>query len=510
MAETVNLPDGLTAADFEPWLRDNPRATLSDAVKEYLVQRSRDESKPLSTVIREGYAHLVAGPTAGLSEGAGRFFQSSLLNPENWTLRGVPRTLGEPAEGGFKAAGDVVAKAAIPQTPEALALTAALGPIARVGSAPGRVLAEAPIRALLTRLGMAGAVGGGAAALTGGDFASGAMQGVTGQGVGEVARATQALYGIGRNVITRRSQLGEARRNAEAAVEGILADVPGLTHPASGLPATRLRGNDASQWLADVGQRTRGQAALSATFQRADDEIVKVMGNTPVTLSGSSLGIPSMTITKIPPVGAPMPGQAGPAPIQVGIKEALNELKLARRAAAKAPPGADGWAVRQNAEQMEREILNAVTLKDPAVASMYQAEAGKYWRGMRVLEALDESGAFAGPVQRGAGATFDATKFLDYLFKNRETLGPDALPNTWRSLLQGARMGGRPVTIDVGGERLYFGGGASTRIPAQLYQIEPRGGAPRTPGGFNPQRQLTIPTISAIVGANAASGYVAE
>jgi hypothetical protein len=200
----------------------------------------------------------------------------------------------------------------------------------------------------------------------------------------------------------------------------------------------------------------------------------------------------------------------GPVAPRVTAREALNELKLARRAADKAPPGADGWAVRQNAKQMEREILTAVRLKDPAVAHMYEEEAGKYWRGKRILEALDESGAFAGPAQRGAGATFDASKFLKYLFDRRETLGQDALPNTWTSLLRGARMGGQPVMIDVGGERIYFGAGASTRIPTIQYQTEARGAEAYTPLGLKQKRPLGLPTLSAIVGANAAAGYVAE
>lgn len=471
----TKLPQGLTEPMLQGWLTDNPGQTPEQGIQEFLLHTSRQTGRSLGEVIREAYSGIAQPVTEAVGEGVGRFFQGM--------VPGSGKRFSDPAEGYSQMAGQMIAEAAIPQTPEALALGLATGPVSRIGA--GAVGAGQKMLAAGKRVGAMGGVGGATAAVTGGDPTEGALMGAGGQLVGgEGMRAAQNFRSLARSVVTRRRSLNQSAQDANLALQGLLQDVPGFTHPASGI--TGMRGQNAQNVLFRLQER--GPRALSAHFQRADDEVVRAMGKVEVAM-------PSYYVRRgIPP---------GASPPLLSVKDALEELKRATAAAIRAPKGAEGWAMRDSARQSREEVLNAIRLRDPGVATMYEREAGNYARGLVAVHALRDSGAFQGATRSGTGATFNAVKFLEHMGQNMDSMGPQRMPSTWKSLLRGAQPGATEVTGTVKSPRVYFGGGVSETGPLVTYTRESLGGNARTP--------LTkLSPISAYIAANEMSGGYLE
>ena len=471
----VKLPQGLTEPMLQGWLADNPGQSPEQGIQEFLLHTSRQTGRGLGEVIRDAYRSVAQPVTEAAGEGIGRFFQG--MAP------GSDKRFSDPAEGSSQMAGQMIAEAAIPQTPEALALGLAAGPVSRIGA--GAVGAGQKVLAAGKRVGAMGGVGGATAVATGGDPTEGALMGAGGQlAGGEGMRAVQNVRTLVKSVVTRRRDLAQSARNADAALQGLIQDVPGFTHPTSGI--TGARGQNAQNVLFNLQER--GPKALSAHFQHADDEVKRVMGNTDIAM-------PSYYVRR----GIP-PGQGPPL---LSVKDALEELKRATAAAIRAPKGAEGWAMRDSARQSREEVLNAIRLRDPGVAAMYEREAGNYARGLVAVHALRDSGAFQGATRSGVGATFDAVKFLEHMGQSMESMGPQRMPNTWKSLLRGAQPGATEVTSTVKSPRVYFGGGMSETGPLVTYTRESLGGNVKTP--------LTkLSPISAYITANEMQGGYLE
>lgn len=483
-----NLPNGLTPEKLERWMADNPGATQADGVREYLLHTSQREGKPLGQTIRDAYTAVAQPVTNAVASGVDKVFGALAPgggeDPNNPGSRGM--------------AADMIAKHVVPQTPESAVLMATAPLVSRIGASPTSLLANRPVAAFGARMGAQTAVGAGTAAATGGSAATGALEGATSQAFGEGMRGAQALTEMAHNVLLRRKALGQATSTAEAVAQGIAQDVPAFS--------SYMTGKTPEQGLFDLtaiaggkhGKKTVGEVLLGNSMQKADDAMVAAMGGpkaqVPSHAIGARQGLPQ---SKLAPT--------------VSIEDALALLKEAKAEARKAPPGPQGYAVRQNAKLMEEEIANAVAQRDPGVAAQWKASMEGYGKGLRVLSALEDSKAFEGPLKRGTGPTFNPDLFTEYMTANRSEVGANLLPKTWEGFLRGAQPGARSVTANVGGERLYAGRGMSGKLPQVRYQLEPIGAEGRTPLGLKVNRPLTLPTLGSMVGASTAGGsYTVE
>lgn len=484
MAEPLtNLPAGMTPEMLERSLARNPGATPETVVKEYLLWRSEEEAKPLGTVIREAYAGVAQPVTEAVGEGLGRLFQGGRFFQGMGETEGLKsKSLMDPATGGYKAAGEALAKTAVPQSPEALALMVAAGPVARMGvGAVGG----------LTRLGTMGAVGGATAGLTGGDPVMGTLEGLGAQGLGEGLRIGASIpYWWRRHMGTHTSRVGWARQDATDAVRGMAQDIPPFLRafPGSKNPAEALARLTQSV-PGGKGRKTFGDVILSEATQDAEDAAVRVLGG-----GSAMVSIPSIAVRHGLPTGG-MP--------QVTVKEALNELKLATQDAMKAK-GASGHAIQANAAEMRQEILAAISRQSPEVAQAYDGALRLYGKGKAFLTALEDSGALQGAVRTGTEDVFMGQKFLDYM---TESGTHGYLPNTSQALRRGGPITASDVERTLPRFRAYKAGESATAaLPAFRHQV--RGGWKQPLYDF--ETGLKIPTISTMVGANAASGFVAE
>ena len=577
--DSLDLPLSYTTEEVNRAI-DMHQALKATAAAQGEAQASPPEG--LGQRIRSGYSALVKPATDLVGSGVGQVLRS--LNP----LEGGPRTLRSPMtpEGRLQSpfqpldpsslysqVGQGVAGAAIPQTPEAAALMAAMGPISRIGGA-GAPLASRPFIAPAARLGASAAVGGGVAMATGGDFTSGATQGLVGQGTSEATRAVLAFKELGSKLLSRRVSLERGDEAALSMLQGIVKDAPGYAH--SGLGQQAVSPKDSVTALLNLRDKNVGSAALSLRFAAADNRLEAALGgptqpyvmptirrflNDVTETSGVSFGAGKSTGTSTsegkgtrfrtpidPATGQPIGptkgvesqtlgveaqrtgtsqtasmrrgarGAGGVAwdpltgkPLEttpVTVREALRAIKEARRVAVRAMKAGE-VAPFETLDAMRDELLGIAAKRNSGVAKMYREEMANYHRGKLIEDILDSAGAFEGRrAARGSGPTFDSKSALNYMLEHYREMGHTALPETWKSLLRGAKPGARDVSTNIGGERIYASKGLSSRIPRLELEIE-RLGETNTPGlGLRQPRPAFLPRLMGRAGTNVASGYL--
>lgn len=467
----------------EAWIQDtmrrNPGLTREGAEREYLLALKDEEG---SQTPRDLYSRAAAAVTEPLAGGIGRFFQGMTEGPGGFT---------RPAEGSTAMASEMIAKAIIPQTPEALALTLAAPGLQRLAPMTGRGAALNPA----VRTGAAVGLGGTTAELTGGEFAEGAQMGLIGGVAGEVARipgSTRSLWrehmGTQANRMRWAAQDADdlVRTTPQQPVAPLFADVPQL------LPALRAAKNP-GDFLARIEQihpghkKPLGDVLLSVHYGKTEQAVVAVLGGPtamiPLPSFARAKGLPTMGVTP-----------------QVTIKDALEELKsLTAQALKPKNIGPDGHIIREIRDQMRGEILQAIERRSPALAQRWIDEFGLYRRGKTFLEGLHGSRALRGETRSTKGEVFDADAFLDYL-RDAQEIGQ--LPNVQAALLRGSARNAisRHVTLPRG--RVYKAGESATFALPTL-RVEAR-------GGFPPLKVGALPSIAEIGATNVPGAFTVE
>ena len=513
-----------------------PNRDMASGIKEWSVLAAKQSARPLKEVIegtwqtaqagappatpgvggtaRDIYARGARAVTQPVAEGVGRLFQT--LSPKIGTdMEQDQGGFSQPATGVYKATGQGLAETLIPQTPEALAMGLAAGPISRIGTGAQGIVQT--LRGAGQRMGAMGAVGGAAAGVTGGDVTEGAASGVLGQAVvGESARLALGMLRSKTAFRARRDLVKRYNVEIEDMAEGLLKDAPGLFTPVPGAAPIPGKGYALKDFL--YRRRGReGRLAISAAYEAADQMVYQVMGR----------GRRDISLPSLDAVAGLAPGRGQ---MFYTAEEALQALKLATSGhgsprfrsspnspeyvgeimvklnkgggAIHTPDGPDTFNVRYLAKALKEDVLAAIAMKSQAASDMYRGATSQYRRDMAAWKMLSESKMWSGETTSGLGAVGDPNKVREYMKLHAEDFGEDLFPETAKKLYRGAMPGAEEVVSKAMGARLYAGRGLSERLPEVPYTQE-------FVGGNRPTGSMRVPAIAAYMGANAASSALA-
>ena len=442
----------------------NPGTGRKEALNEAALMASEATSQPprgfLRTWLEEGL-----GPAGGLFQAA----RQPVVGGLDLLMRGggfvPPNTL---ASG--------LSEFAVPQSPTELAVMAAAGPVSKIQAATRGV--GPALAASAKRVGAMSGIGGGVAAATGDDPLGGAAKGAVSQGVGELVRGLLLAREATRHTQTYPKMLKSMDQDAGA----VLPEIVKMNPEFGPLVGSARRGDTSANALMRI--RQGGYQLAREMYQQSDNAVVKVLGG-----PKADIPLPSMRLGVAPP------------PL-MKVEDALAELKSLRAAGRKAPPGNEGFAIRERARQLNQDILAALERRDPAARLAREDVDTRMGQAIRIVDALGDSGAFEGPVQRGTGAAFDGNLFLRYLQTHMEDLPYQRFKPVWDALLRGAHPGAAEVTGLAPRIRGYFGQGVSGTTPNIKFVREYRGG--------NESLNLNKPGAYGTVAASQLQGFVLE
>lgn len=485
------------------------------------VNRVRDQGEPEDAPdsppsIRKGYRAAVRPVTEGVSEALGRFFQTM--------VPGSTKQFNQPAEGMSQFAGSMLAKGAIPQTPEQAALMLLAPGISRVGT-PGGGLTQNLLKDPAKRLAISTGAGAGVAAGTGGNPLTGALTGAVSQVPAELTR------GVG-HLLTRGTQQGIAdAANLGVTLGGISDDFAGIKTPGDylrvvtlGQEATTQASNklNAGLELVRVGLVKEVTKRLPPLSTRASTQAGKMPGHPYSPYSSDVLMAspmePKLTVTNVPSLAKMYPERFGKDGVGITLQEAdelfrdLGGKAFEDGAMRSGVKAIDIANARANAA---REIKGWVQGYSPKLATFWENLSKDYARTQAVVRVLRQPDVIDGTTGRvnmrqlqialrdpetskdlqGKLSTEEVTRFYNSIFRKKKGLESadeiDTQPSMPQSISDTGRTAGALRAITQIRPRQYVGenapqpssleslskwmqrGGVAAQSAAGSYVIEP-------------------------------------
>lgn len=490
MSDETPLPREMPDEMLQAWLRDNPKGTREDGIRDFLLFKAETSGKSVQETTADQFSHL----------GAMQRVQSRVPVVQGNAPAGHPWRVVDPSQGGSFS--DVLST---------------LGDVAMTASPLSAVTTPARIGQMVAR---GATMGAGVAAVTGDDAVTGAIggaaKGLVGQGLGEAIPGTislgKRLWNMGRNTFATQGNLVKwAEENAYNVWRGAAQEFPETFVRVLDTAKSYTDGLSKLTQAAPGGQRNKmlGEQYLGDAIQRTERMAKTVLG-------GDDAGVVVPTLRRalmdskqaeaFETLRMSVSGRNNPSPFDtpMRVRDAFNGLKQMTAEAIQAGRSLESRSLWTAVEQARNELLSRVP---KPIAEEYIADLAKYGKGLAFLNALKEG--FNSKVTSATKSVFDINGVLDQL----QTKGlAEYFPKFNETVLKGAEAGARE-TIKGGFRARAYKMGESMTINVPGRRPEPLGGSPSRPG-HRPSRLitgLTIPGITEMSRAtNAPGSYTME
>lgn len=364
----------------------------------------------------------------------------------------------------------MLAQTVLPETlPEAGALAAEIA-VTGPGAIGRRFAGFGAGKRLLSRTGLPPAIAALIAKFTGEDPAEEALK----VGVGTVLPEAVggAIRGISKGV--KAIRLRPALRKQAVIDANELINT--LKREITGFEDT-LRSGDPSSLL-DV--QAKGSKALSRNFEEFEEFAStsfrgeRVQIDVPFTIPGGS-------------------GRAALTGVQsesVPFKKLAERVRLLKASARKAPRGAEGFAVREEARVFENNFRQSLFKKNPALLESYKTAVSEFDKGLDILTILKESQTLSRDTK---GTFIDMEKLQNFILNNQDRFPLEKFPELTGFISRGGQRGAADVVSPITA-RAFIPGlgkalpGGSVALPATearglpLAAFTRRAGQPTAPG----------------------------
>lgn len=424
------------------------------------------------SVMQDPYAPVIHQPGEGLRAG----MAGAQQNIANLPIRAAEAMGAQPGGLGMTAAqgarGLLNFATAPFGTPEGAAVTGVLGPMRAAAQLPG--LNRLP--SAVAQMGGLGAVGGAAAGLTGGNPLGGAAEGVTAGAVGAafgkasdmMAQKKEDILNLGKAVVQEVPWFSQLIPQGKKEFQGDIGPLLAIRDPAVGKDLLSRRFWETKQAIFDQIGKDEPLVIPAVDSAGAAGLFKRITGSGGQKIDASTAQFVAQQMQK-----------SGAFTEQtMTMEKAFNELLKQKAIARNAADGAEGWAARERARQLQETINKTVEEKgSPELLAAYKGAMEQYGKGMAIMDVLGKSGVFQ---LNRTGGQVDLGKLKRYLVENIDEYGPTKFPALYGAADRGAGSLGAADTQR--GIRLpgLYGKGMSERAPTMSLNM-PTGklGAPQ-------------------------------